>query len=226
MSITYTNFTFDEKSIIDVGTMVSPYYNISCLTSGAYNRHIGRWSPIFRSDMAFHDRSHDAVKVIPKWQIANNLANLCTLILDPLFLAFRSRLIISNVYSSLHKFNFITDESRHLIGSAVDLTFAGSVEDCYADAVKAYNLVGASSVAFRLVYGQTSWLHIAVQPIHDSPPIGEKDFGVNTIDLITGEKLDGLQKIRGPLGDDWFLDEPEDPNPVQGEFGLVPPTTS
>lgn len=206
-------FTFEPTTRIDYGTKVSRNFNIDSLTCGGYNSKIGRYSPIFASDLDFHEKSHDGIKVIPKWQIANNLANLCTVALEPLFAMFRSRLIISNCYSSLHRNNSLTDESRHLIGSAVDVTFAGSVDDCYVEALQAYDLLKDRVAALRFVYGATSWVHIGVEPIHSSGTIGEKDYGFQTFDLVTGEKVDGITQLRGAWGEDWFLEEPPEVPP-------------
>lgn len=206
-------YTFDSNSIIDYGTKVSRNFSIDCLTCGAYNPRIGRYSPIFASDLSFHEKSHDGIKVIPKWQIANNLANLCEMVLEPLLYVFRSRLIISNAYSSLHRNNSLTDESRHLIGSAVDITFGGSVDDCYKDALVAFEMLKPKGIsAFRLVYGVTSWVHIGIEPLHSTGVIGEKDYGFQSFDLVTGEKVSGVKQLRGAWGEDWFLPEPPEEN--------------
>lgn len=181
-----------DKTVIDLGFRLSRRYTIDHLTCGAYNGYLGRKTPIFRSDFDFHDKSADGKKILPKWKIAANLRQLCERVIEPLTDVFGRNLLLTNVYSSYHRTNTVADESRHLIGSAVDFTVLGQVEDMYYAAQTAYTVLRNNDIAsFRLVYGDTSWIHVGIEPKHGHPDIGKKDFGVSTLDLITGETIPG-----------------------------------
>lgn len=186
------NMEINEKTVIDVGFRLSRRFTIDHLTCGAYNGYFGRKMPVFRSDLDFHDKSADGKKIIAKWKIAANLKQLCERVLEPLTDVFGTNLLITNVYGSYHRTNIVADESRHLIGSAVDFTVLGHVEDMYYAAKTAYAaLRNHNPASFRLVYGDTSWIHVGIEPKYGHPDIGKKDFGVSTLDLLTGEVIPG-----------------------------------
>lgn len=200
----------DEHTVVDIGMRLSRSFTIDHLTCGAYNGYVGRYMPIFRSDFDFHDRSHDGKKLIPKWQIAYNLAYLAQNVLEPLLRAFGPRLMVTNCYSSYSRTNTAADESRHLVGSAVDFTVKGWIEDMYPIAEQARLATQGTFASFRLVYGDSSWIHIGVEPKYNYGEIGKKDTGISSLDLYTGETQTGLVRLRGETGDDWFMTLPDE----------------
>jgi hypothetical protein len=196
-------FDITENTIIDVGIQLSRNFNLSHLTSGAYNPVTATWMPKFSATLIPDSRlplNLTGGNNMPLWKIVSNLQSGARGMLEGLLGNFGPDLIIKAAFMNNIPQNGLPNEISHLIGLGFDIQIRNFEDNMY-NIVKEIQPFTRVADSLNLVNGaQNSWLHVDINPNKlGIAPSMLPNPQVFTSDLVSGITTQGLSAIRGFL---------------------------
>jgi hypothetical protein len=196
-------FDITENTIIDVGIQLSRNFNLSHLTSGAYNPVTATWMPKFSATL-IPDSSLPLNLTggnnMPLWKIVSNLQAGARGMLEGLLGNFGPDLIIKAAFMNNIPQNGLPNEISHLIGLGFDVQIRNFEDNMY-NIMKEIQPFTRVADSINLVNGiQNSWVHVDINPnkLGVAPNL-LPDPQIFTSDLVSGLTTSGLSAIRGFL---------------------------
>lgn len=193
-------FTIDENTIIDRGMQLSKNFLLEHVSSGAYHPVMAQWMPRFSAALIPDSRlpmNLSGGLNMPLWKIVANLQSGAQGMLEGLLGNFGGDLIIRSGFMNNVPFNGLPNEISHLIGQSFDIQIAGFEQNMYS-VMKEIQPFTRVADEINLVFGQTSWVHINVNPLKvNVPQFTLTNPTIKTSDLITGITENGLTSLRG-----------------------------
>lgn len=190
----------NENTVIDRGLQLSKNFLLEHVSSGAYHPVMAQWMPRFTATLIPDSRlpmNLSGGLNMPLWKIAANLQSGANGLLEGLLGNFGGDLIVRSGFMNNVPFNGLPNEISHLIGQSFDIQIAGYEQNMY-NVMKEIQPFARTADEINLVFGNTSWVHININPLKvNIPNYNLENPIIKTTDLITGVTETGLTSIRG-----------------------------
>lgn len=189
-----------KTTVIDYGLQISPNLIIDHLTTGAYHHMLGEWIPKYPAKL-IPTNSEGILKLsgLEGWQIARNLQISAEGVIENLMKEIGSDLILRSGLNLSSNFKNNPLEALHTIGRSFDIQINGYQDNMF-NVAKEVQKIAKKASGISLVYGQTSWIHLDIDPkkaLSTGNLIDLPNF--STVDNVLGVAEQGLTTLRGFL---------------------------
>ncbi|QIG65727.1 hypothetical protein phiOC_p062 [Ochrobactrum phage vB_OspM_OC] len=185
---------------IDYGLQISKNLLIDHLTTGAYHYMLGEWIPKYPAKL-IPTNSEGILKLtgMEGWQIARNLQISAENVIENLMREIGSDLVIRSGLNLASNIQNNPLEALHQIGRSFDIQINGYQDNMF-NVAKEVQQIAKKASGIQLVYGQTSWIHLDIDPkraLSSATNFEAPEF--KTVDSILGVAENGLTSLRGFL---------------------------
>lgn len=173
-----------DVSNVNLGTMLSPSFNLAGLTVGSFNKVLGKWTPMFPSQINPWNSNGLFSPGFPLLKVVQNLQLNSMNVLENLISTVGSQLNVQSGFLNNIPVTNLIDEKGHLNGLSIDVSVNGFTNNPLYIA-KDIQKICKKAEAISMVFGVNGNSHFHINYGNGN---NSKDLPYFTsVDLATGE---------------------------------------